>query len=912
MNNWKDYEAYVIKYHQDTYNHITYHWSNIPEEILYESGFINDTNKIRLQRKKDKTEGKINSIQEYGLDGIAKDDEIYHGLQAKCYDGKSYLKASDLGTFLSILFLRMKAKNNQSKGYLYHTCKLESNLYDDIFINNHKDIIQTKLLLDNNIQEEYIKSTNYEKEILRYYQKEAIQKLKNSVWNGKQLIQMPCGTGKSTVIAHYLKDCDYEHIYIFSPLRVHAKQNLENMGKYLIDYEKILVDCDKDGTRNIEYIKDKLNKKVFISSTYKSALDIIHEIIKDKKFLNKKNIVIVDEAHNIYEDLANILEKINKVILLTATPSEEMKEIIDCETLYKYNIDKAIEDKYICDYRIYLPYLENGYEVPIEFNKYNKEFVAKVMYLINGMLMKGCRRSIVYLKSIQECEVFNDIVKEVMEKYHYLPYWCERINKDTSDKERVRVLQEFESEKERSDTIHILSSVRILDEGVDIVKCDSVFICGGNGSGNEIRTLQRMCRANRLDKSNKNKMAHCFMWCNEWNESFVLLNNVKELDSEFNKKVSIIGIDYNNNCNQNVKEKLEYESDKIKEYIKIKCMNIGDKQMERAIQIVNRAKKREQEGKNLLPKSYIGLKNIKMININDSRITEHNDYLFLYNIKQNIDNYNKEVIEYLNKNLPEWNLVRDDKTMNNIKKLVERYLIRGFPKCIYMKNAKSEEEKNDAFDYQLLQDFRKGKYHKNENALKYLDENIPNWRYKKDGKTLDEIALNYAKEIVQYANIRKEKGLNFLPQNYQETISELIKKKADKQIIIEKQHYTKLRHWKEIVKNNKSINGRYSNEVIKYLNENLSGWNDDTSLEEKALQNIIEIFNRCKEREANGKRKWPKHYKKHLRISKELEIENQDNQKLNDLKKAFNGKGTTTLYLSVKEYLDKYLPEWNK
>ncbi len=390
MNFWKEYEHFIIKYHQDTYNHITYHWSNIPEEILYECGFINDTNKIRLQRKRDKTEGKINSIQEYGLDGIVKDGEIYHGIQAKCYDGKSYLKASDLGTFLSVLFLRMKAKNDQSKGYLYHTCKLESNLYDDLLINNHKDIIQKHLLYENHNQDIQNIKVNIinEKEELRYYQKEVIEKLQNSDWNGKQLIQMPCGTGKSTVIAHYLEKCDYEHIYIFSPLRVHAKQNLETMSKYISNYEKILVDCDKDGTRNIEYIKEKLNKKVLISSTYVSALDIINEIMEDQNILNKKNIVIVDEAHNLYEDLANVLDKFSKVILLTATPSEEMKTMIDCETLYKYNMDKAIEDKYICDYRIYLPYLEDGYEIPIEFEEYNKEIVAKVIYLVNGMLVK--------------------------------------------------------------------------------------------------------------------------------------------------------------------------------------------------------------------------------------------------------------------------------------------------------------------------------------------------------------------------------------------------------------------------------------------------------------------------------------------------------------------------------------------
>jgi hypothetical protein len=37
-------------------------------------------------------------------------------------------------------------------------------------------------------------------------------------------------------------------------------------------------------------------------------------------------------------------------------------------------------------------------------------------------------------------------------------------------------------------------------------------------------------------------------------------------------------------------------------------MNVDDKQMERAIELVKRAKEREKEGKNLLPKSYTNWK----------------------------------------------------------------------------------------------------------------------------------------------------------------------------------------------------------------------------------------------------------------------------------------------------------------
>lgn len=49
------YEYYCISYHQENYeNQTTYHWSNIPETILFESGFITNFNKLRMQRMLDK------------------------------------------------------------------------------------------------------------------------------------------------------------------------------------------------------------------------------------------------------------------------------------------------------------------------------------------------------------------------------------------------------------------------------------------------------------------------------------------------------------------------------------------------------------------------------------------------------------------------------------------------------------------------------------------------------------------------------------------------------------------------------------------------------------------------------------------------------------------------------------------
>ncbi len=952
MNFWKEYEHFIIKYHQDTYNHITYHWSNIPEEILYECGFINDTNKIRLQRKRDKTEGKINSIQEYGLDGIVKDGKIYHGIQAKCYDGKSYLKASDLGTFLSVLFLRMKAKNDQSKGYLYHTCKLESNLYDDLLINNHKDIIQKHLLYENHNQDIQNIKVNIinEKEELRYYQKEVIEKLQNSDWNGKQLIQMPCGTGKSTVIAHYLEKCDYEHIYIFSPLRVHAKQNLETMSKYISNYEKILVDCDKDGTRNIEYIKEKLNKKVLISSTYVSALDIINEIMEDQNILNKKNIVIVDEAHNLYEDLANVLDKFSKVILLTATPSEEMKTMIDCETLYKYNMDKAIEDKYICDYHIYLPYLEDGYEVPIEFEEYNKEMVAKVMYLVNGMLVKGCRRSIVYLKTVDECELFNEIFRFVMEEYHSLPYWSERINKDTSDKERVRILKEFESEKNRSDTLHILSSVRILDEGVDIVKCDNVFICGGNGSGNEIRTLQRMCRANRLDKDNKNKIAHCFMWCNEWSESLVLCNSLKEVDVEFSKKVSVFNVDYHKNCDQKVNEKMIVESNKVKEYLKIKCKDVNEKQMERAIEIVKRAKMREQEGKNIMPKSYSNWKSKS-----EEVQQEHRDNQVIGDWRKCIKGksdftLSNDVKVYLDKELPQWSNVisYEEESYKEALEIVGRLKVdkdgnKIFPKNYYSSTIPDEEQETK--DYQKLyywsRALRKDQLESTQNrAICYpkvkelLDKELSGWSIV---ESTEEIHIKRCKELIENSKKRVEKGLHVYPKkiHYNEIDKNSIPIEEYNEKKNECDDYNWIAKWRKAYINlQKGItyitlsSGKKEyyicpDEVITMLNQYIPNWNIENKKEVEELEKVEKIVQRCYKREKEGKSTLPK-FKNQIPInerSKEEKEEASDANKLSIIKKAYNQYHSGivkekerhyTYYQSVIDYLNTHIPNWQK
>ena len=225
--NYLNFEHYCIDKHIKYFNQHTYHWSVIPDTVLIESGYFKSENEIRIKRKKNNQ-----LIKEYGLDGISvqniQDSKIYHGLQMKLW--KNTICANDIGTFMSVIFNRF---SNNSKGYLYHTSKLEKTLKNDII--NGSKIIEIKIdnpfIHDNIVLEQEIKNNN-SSITLRPYQIEAINKL-NEDWIGIKSLILPCGTGKTTIFNEFLKQNNFKNIFIFSPLMMLTEQNLDNIIKYL-------------------------------------------------------------------------------------------------------------------------------------------------------------------------------------------------------------------------------------------------------------------------------------------------------------------------------------------------------------------------------------------------------------------------------------------------------------------------------------------------------------------------------------------------------------------------------------------------------------------------------------------------------------------------------------------------------
>ena len=530
MQEFEEYEFQICDYHRSKTDQSVWHWKFIPEEDLFASGFITNYNIHRLKRKERLEEDK-NNIREYGLDGLALDvNGVYHGLQAKCWDPKKYLTASDLGTFLAVIFTRLLPKNPASIGYLYHTCRLQADVKDSF---THTPNLKHILLPYVKKEEEVVNNIETDFELYPP-QKEALDAMKNG-WEENGLISMPCALGKTVLLGNYLRDVKPHHIIILSPLRVLTKQMLDRIHPFVPDKTAVLVDSDEGGTTDFDVVIESFENPCLMSITYESFINIfIEQCFFENEYIDFEDcLIVIDEAHNLiqYYEIMDYLNELGlKSLLLTATPSETMMEYLCCDVIYDYPMSDAIKENYVCDYFINVPVLDLVNErvdidIPDELKHLDKNITIKSLFLLSGMLETGSRKCIVYCCSIEECEAFNTIFKEISREYHGIECWTSSITANTNVRKRDEILKDFQNNQAK---ISILSSVRILNEGVNIVKCDSVFITKVND--NEIVAVQRMCRANRKDRENPNKMANCFVWADDLNKTVEMLQYLKTND----------------------------------------------------------------------------------------------------------------------------------------------------------------------------------------------------------------------------------------------------------------------------------------------------------------------------------------------------------------------------------------------
>ncbi len=606
------YEIFIKHFLIDSEKYKMVHlWKDVPESDLFASGIMDDWNLSRLRRKASRKEGLIGDI---GTDLLVMDNSgKYSIVQCKFYDVDCKLRIEDLGTF----YFMMMNYRGLVNGIVYHTCKLSSLLESHSTMNNiiqynHQTFNPSRYLeLQNTIYS--IKSEETFNKILKLYdyQIEAINALR-----GKQrtICQIPCGCGKTLIGIALCKD--FKQNIIIAPLKSYCEQNLERYKSQLPNYEMIIIDSDNDG-RNLDNINKfiKEHDKICIFATFKSV-DIINNLIKNNLLKTDEYYVIIDEFHNIsindiledeetedhlemivdeleddsedneidiyeeemdYEETDNTTEMYKllhsnaKILFMSATPKlmgNNVEYSEDCEIDdeifgnidYKMDMRNAINSGKICDYTIYVPTLSiektvglDKIQEEVNIKNYDKELVIKARFILRGMMNNGSRKCIIYLQTKEECRKMNTILEDIGKNYFSVDINSNYIISDSSKEERKTILKEFASKE----GYNFLCSVDILNECIDIPECDSIFIAYPSKS--KIRNIQRVCRANRKDMKNLDKVARIYVWADEYKDELVdFIGHMKEYDSGFGfNKIKRLNVNGQHNAVMKIDDNIE-------------------------------------------------------------------------------------------------------------------------------------------------------------------------------------------------------------------------------------------------------------------------------------------------------------------------------------------------------------------
>ena len=649
--NGKDYEIQIRDHIINVLNKKAYLWEDTPENILVNYGIIGSHNINRLIRK-DKKE---NPLMDTGIDIIQVNQDNSISL-IQCKNGyKNGITMHDLSGFMCWMTVLDKLN-----GFVYYTDKISNNL-KYLPLNKRLEFIKYKY---EDKKEEII---NENIMVPFYYQIEAknkiIEYLKN---NNRGILNLPCGTGKTYI--SYLSSQKYKQIIILSPLKQFAKQNLECFIKYGFKGNSLLV--NSDGERNINEIKTFIeNNEIFVISATFCSIDVLYDVL----IYTKDLLIIVDEFHNLSknnvrnedDNFYKILSQEYKILFVSATPrvyemENEDDNYMDMfgEVIYKMDFSKAIENKYICDYKIWLPSIqEDNSELNEELTIYeiNDVIKSKCNFLYSCLLNNGSKKIIIYCVDTDEIKKMKEAF-DMLNDFYCLNYYIQQITSNDSERKRTKILKNFSD----NDKIQLLFSVRILDECIDIPKCDSIYITYPSKS--KIRTIQRICRCLRIDKNNKFKIGNIYIWCNEYDSILETLSGIKEYDIFFKDKIKINETNFKGNGD---KLKIEFDNKCIEKYV-IDIKEFKVISFEEKLKIIKKYIKEN----NKKPSLYDIDKNVKNL-----AVFIHNKEQFYKknNIKNNLiyNTWNNFINDY-----KIFFLKKDDKfnyNLEEIEKYVEKY-----------------------------------------------------------------------------------------------------------------------------------------------------------------------------------------------------------------------------------------------
>jgi hypothetical protein len=168
---------------------------------------------------------------------------------------------------------------------------------------------------------------------------------------------------------------------------------------------------------------------------------------------------IIDEYHNLSENnltdptnnINKLLETNKKILFLSATPLKENFKYFG-DKIYKYSWIDAIENKYICDFKIVIPKEKNYIELfknmldDLNYTESDIKLVNKAYFLLRSMLYEGSRKCITYLTCINKSEKFKDILIW-MQKLLNITLKIYQIDYSTSKIIRTEYIRDFKIDR---------------------------------------------------------------------------------------------------------------------------------------------------------------------------------------------------------------------------------------------------------------------------------------------------------------------------------------------------------------------------------------------------------------------------------------------------------------------------------
>ena len=415
--------------------------------------------------------------------------------------------------------------------------------------------------------------------MLRDYQENAIHTLHEQ--DGINALHIPCRMGKTLIAGHVIRSRQPHLLVVMAPLKI-SVQNLRDahrLPSFLPTYKTLLVDSDAEGTTDRNKILAFLHTKGphVIYTTYESALHVIATIPGIEEAY-----LLVDEVHNVSPPHCEFIKRFTQGLMMSATLPEELEEELSLNTIVRVPFSEGIRKKYLTDYTIWLPFLtkEEGktsvvVDIPDTFQNDDQTTITQAMYLATVMLKTNARRCIVYLTSQEDCQRFMTLASKVFEEYHGVAVWTNKIDATVTPAERTKRLRDFQSDLDAP--FYLLTSVRVLDEAVDIPKCDSVFVTSVGEHSSDIRMTQRAMRGSTVDSANPSKHNQIILWATGWEQCVNSLELIRAADPEFHKKIHVAAMCDRQGMTRETMEAVEQQEQEMHEYVVVSCISLWER-----------------------------------------------------------------------------------------------------------------------------------------------------------------------------------------------------------------------------------------------------------------------------------------------------------------------------------------------